>query len=233
MIFIGLDDTDSPVSRGTNQLAKTLVRTILGHLACLRIVRHQLLFDERIPYTSQNGSASIWLESDWEADVDQLFTLVSAAMRADYIPGSDPGLCIVERVPPEVTAFGRRCQQAIVTREEAYELAASFSIRLEGLGGTNGGVIGALAAVGLAATGDDGRVVQIDGEDDVTGLQPIAGLRQRCVSVVEQRTNEELLDGLVNVGKKLRPVLRRGRLVLYVERAAEHAADCWNAVKCT
>jgi len=61
-------------------------------------------------------------------------------------------------------------QYRVVTQEEARRLASLSAIYLEGLGGTEGGVIGALAAVGPASTNCEGRVVQWDDwQDDLTG----------------------------------------------------------------
>ena len=69
--------------------------------------------------------------------------------------------------------WGLRCKRELVTQSEARQIAADHGIYLEGLGGTEDGVIGALAAVGLMATKNDGRVVYFGsgGEDwyDVTG----------------------------------------------------------------
>ena len=58
-IFIGIDDTDIVGSPGTNQLARAIVRDLIDKADLQRITRHQLLDDPRVPYTSQNGSASI------------------------------------------------------------------------------------------------------------------------------------------------------------------------------
>jgi hypothetical protein len=238
MIFIGLDDTDSADSRGTNQLAKALVRTVLSDYPCLRIVRHQLLFDDRVPYTSKNGSASIWLEAEAgtaaDEHIDRLFKSVRTAMLADFIDGSDPGLCIADSVPDEVIAFGLRCREELVTDDEARAVAQRCGLRLEGLGGTCAGVIGALAAVGLAATGDDGRVVHVGTiEDEPGGVQSVATLRALGVWVVERNTDTQLHEGRVDVGKKLRPNLRGGRHVLFVEPSSEPTACDWMAIKLT
>jgi tRNA(Ile2) C34 agmatinyltransferase TiaS len=67
-------------------------------------------------------------------------------------------------VPHEVIRFGVRCQYEVVTQDEARELAKRSGLPLAGLGGTEDGVIGAMAAVGLAASYNDGRVVQIQGQ---------------------------------------------------------------------
>ena len=139
MILIGIDDTDSLDSRGTNKLAKALAAQVADRFACRRIVRHQLLFDDRIPYTSHNGSASLWLEPLGPIDLDWLHRELRSGMLSDFIEGSDPGLCLAEQVSSSVIAWGQRCQREIVTQAEARELAAASDVRLEGLGGTEGG----------------------------------------------------------------------------------------------
>jgi tRNA(Ile2) C34 agmatinyltransferase TiaS len=231
MILIGLDDTDSLHSRGTNQLAKGLIRTVLSDFRCRRIVRHQLLIDDRIPFTSKNGSASIWLEPA-DVSLDDLFRLVADAVERDFIDGSDPGLCVARDVPPSLCEFGRLCQRSVVTIDHAFQLAKEAGVRLAGLGGTNGGVIGALAAVGLAATDDGGRVVQMHGvADDVSGIHSIEQLQEWGVLVVERTTGQTVTKGDVDVGKKLRPNLHKGRIVLFAQRLMPESTENWTALK--
>ena len=62
MIYVGLDDTDTLDSPGTNQIAKAIVRDLADRFECVLILRHQLLDDPRVPYTSKNGSASVLLK---------------------------------------------------------------------------------------------------------------------------------------------------------------------------
>lgn len=236
MILVGIDDTDSLESRGTNKLARELARQVSEKYRCRAIVRHQLFFDPRVPFTSHNGSACLWLERrDADAtteDLAALFDEVRAGMLADFIPGSDPGLCLATHIPPEITAWGRRCQQDVVTQEEARELAASCDIRLEGLGGTNGGVIGALAAIGLSAEGHDGRLVQWqEWPDELSGPTNIERLWERDIEVRALANGEasnprptrsdgrELRTGIVDVGKHARPSLRDHRACLFVAAA--------------
>ncbi len=226
MIWIGIDDTDVLDSRGTNQLARALVAAVANEWHCVRIVRHQLFDDPRVPYTSKNGSASIALEpvagAVSEASVRTLIDVLRAGMLADFIPGSDPGLCVATQVSQAVNDFGRQCQTRLVTQEEARKLAADEGLHLEGLGGTEGGVIGALAAVGLAATLNDGRVVQIGNwSDDLQGNVPVAALAQRGVIVRNYLSGEMVSTGQIDLGKKLRPNLRDGRHVLFVQPQAE------------
>lgn len=251
MIFVGLDDTDSLDSRGTNQLARALAELVSHDYVCRMIVRHQLLFDERIPFTSHNGSATILLERRSGSqpapagELDDLFEILRAGMLHDFIPGSDPGLCVTAEVPRSVTDWGRRCQREIVTQEQAREVARQAGIRLEGLGGTHGGVIGALAAIGLAATGNDGRLIRWAGfPDDLSGPTSLPALTARQIqvrSVPESALNSAALTadsgevvtaGTVDVGKHARPNLRSGGAVMFVAAVSpsDNGVD-WVALK--
>ncbi len=232
MIYVGIDDTDTLDSPGTNQLARALVRRVADQYRCGLIVRHQLLEDPRVPCTSHNGSASIGL---WPVDGCSIASLVAElrAVMCDWlVAGSDPGLCVAEEVPPSVIAFGRRCQCELVSQQAARELAAREALHLEGLGGTEGGVIGALAAVGLAASRNDGRVVQIgQWPDDLAGVQDVVRLAERGVETRCLQSGTRLVSGRIDVGKHLRPNYRDGRIVLFAEPAAEDSAAAWVAVR--
>jgi hypothetical protein len=221
-----------PDTPGTNQLARALVSRVSSRWDCLRIVRHQLLSDPRVPCTSKNGSASIWLQPTGLMNLEWLAETLRAGMQEAFVPGSDPGLCLAIEVPAEVMAFGLRCQQEQVRQEEARALASRLGILLEGLGGTEGGVIGALAAVGLAATGEDGRVVHMSGwPDELSGAQPVEALTCRGVEVRERTSGKAVGEGLIDVGKKLRPNCRDGRVVLLVDRAGTAGPVDWRAVR--
>jgi hypothetical protein len=225
VVHIGLDDTDTLDSPGTNQLARAIANAVRSEWRCERIVRHQLLFDPRVPYTSKNGSASITLEpsgaADEVPDLDCLAETCRRVLRERFVPGSDPGLCVAAdgSIPAAVTEFGLRCQREIVTQAEARSLAAASGLHLEGLGGTEGGVIGALAAVGLAVRADDGRIIQFGGwPDDLGGVQPAGLLRSRGVELRDADDLAPVEHGLIDLGRRLRPNLRGGRPVLFVRR---------------
>lgn len=224
MIIVGIDDTDTIDSRGTNHLAREIVRRAADHWRCQCIVRHQLLFDSRIPYTSHNGSASMSLEPLSDAGPEALIELCRQTMRDCFIPGSDPGLCVAKDVGAEVIDFGRRCQLEIVTQDEPRKLALRYGIHLEGLGGTEGGVIGALAAVGLATTGNDGRIVQWRGlPDDLSGLQSIEDIHRRGVVVRDLDEGSDIPAGMIDIGKRLRPNLRARQAVVFARRNSSDA----------
>jgi hypothetical protein len=59
MIYVGIDDTDTVDTPGTNQLARALVARVAEDYQCVLIARHQLLLDPRI-------SSSI-TPADWVA----------------------------------------------------------------------------------------------------------------------------------------------------------------------
>lgn len=238
MILVGLDDTDIVDHPGTNQLARHIAYSLDGDFHCRMIVRHQLFFDPRVPYTSKNGSASIWLEPRGSMPLAMLVHRLRTLI-VDWAPaGSDPGVCVAEEVHDEIVYYGRRCQRELITQDEARSIAARYGIHLEGLGGTEGGVIGALAAVGLAATRDGGRIVHVSPTRQdyylVTGRISIVDLAQHGIEeVLNRQTDERLTAGEVQLGKRLRPNLRQGRIVLYVEPASDpwSTGPCWQAVK--
>ena len=192
----------------------------------LGVTRHQLLVDPRVPCTKKNSSAAIALDVNGDVDPAVLLERVRALMLADFYPGSDPGLCVAHQVPEAVTAFGRRAQQVLVTQAEARELAAAHRIPLVGLGGDCGGVIGALAAVGLAASGEDGRYVQVGRSRELCGLQPVSAVLAAGVARVQTLDGQPVADGLVQADK-LRPARRGGQPVAVVE----WAGDCWHPLK--
>lgn len=236
MIYVGIDDTDMPDTPGTNQLARALISHVATKFRCQFVLRHQLLYDRRIPYTSKNGSASIQFEPVGEpsGDLVELIGELRARMLAWYVPGSDPGLCVSTTVPDEIVRFGYRCQHEIVRREDAEQLALEHKIHLEGLGGTRGGMIGALAAIGLASTRNDGRVV-VNGEwpDDLSGRQAISLIESRGVAVQRLDSGEQIRDGIVDVGKHLRPNIRNGQVIQFVQAVETAEGPEWQAVRLT
>ena len=131
---------------------------------------------------------------------------------------------ITERIHKTIVALSGAALMiglGVVTQDEARDVAADAGCYLEGLGGTNQGIIGALSAIALACGRDDGRVVHIDGwpwPDHLTGVQPVATIRQR-VTDIRLTTGEPFAGDRIDLGKHLRPNWRAGRIVLLVEPA--------------
>jgi tRNA(Ile2) C34 agmatinyltransferase TiaS len=221
MFFIGLDDTDNLESRGTGHLARQIAAELAADYPVLGVTRHQLLVDPRVPCTKNNSSAALALDLNGDVDPRLLLERVRDTMLADFQPGSDPGLCVARVVPDAVTEFGRRAQQELVTPGEAQGLAAACGLHLVALGGDGSGVIGALAAVGLAATGHDGRYVLVGRSRELAGLQPVPALLAAGIAAVQTVDGTTVQDGLVQTDK-LRPARRGGRPVAVVEWTGDY-----------
>ncbi len=225
--LIGIDDTDNLDSRGTGFRARTLGAALAeSGLARLHsITRHQLLVHPDIRYTSHNSSACLLVDADDAVSV--LGGFCRAFLLAESAAGSDAGLCIAARGAADdaVQAFGARAKREVLTPAEATALAVRAGLLLEGLTGDGGGVIGALAAVGLRATGDDGRCLWLPGLRELTGAQTVGDLcRTTGMEAVCTLAGRALgADAVIDLGDWARPVLRAGQLTLYVESAADGA----------
>ncbi len=230
MIYIGLDDTDNKTSRGTGRLARAIAGTLAAHFTVRGVTRHQFLVDPRIPYTSHNSSATIHLQTD-TADLNTLADQVQAIMLADFQAGSDPGLCVAREVMPEMIEFGQRAKKEIVTQTQARQIAERCGCVLRGLGGTQDGVIGALAGIGLAATGEDGRFVLVGRSREVEGAQQsVATILAHGIDQVRTMDGRVLTEGMVETNGKLRPAFREQQAILFVKPHDENSL-LWVPIK--
>ncbi|MGD9101517.1 MAG: ABC transporter substrate-binding protein [Anaerolineae bacterium] len=226
MLFIGIDDTDNLESRGTGHLARQIAAALSADHPVLGVTRHQLLDDPRVPRTKKNSCAAIVLDADGQVSPVALLARVRTLMLGNFQPGSDPGLCVSQAVPEAVRAFGRRVQRELVNQAQARALAKAHGLLLQGLGGTQDGVIGALAAVGLAACGDDGRYVLVGRSRQLSGLQPVAALLAAGIAAVQTRDGRPVREGLVQTDK-VRPARRGGQPIAVVEWAGGY----WQPLK--
>jgi hypothetical protein len=179
--LIGIDDTDNLISGGTGNLARQLLKQIIERkfAQAISISRHQLLVSPEIPYTSHNSSACMMLETSPE-----VITSLTDSCREFLLQyseeGSDVGLCIGEwnQVNFIVENFGKQAKEKVLTQGEALSVAQKSGLFLEGLTGTKDGIIGALAAVGLRKTGNDGRFIWLPGLYDLAGVYTASQLYQ-------------------------------------------------------
>lgn len=235
--FIGIDDTDNRESRGTGYRARTLGAQLEEKgLAILEgVTRHQLLVSPAIPYTSHNSAACLSVLGKAKtcqelAEFCRHFLLTSSA------PGADAGLCITaaDQVSPALYSYGRRAKQKILNPIEAWSLAHQEKIYLEGLTGNRGGIIGALAAVGLRAEGEDGRFIGLRGIREQANrryswaeLQKITAIDQvQCLDGTPVINLEDIID----LGPWARPILREGKAVLLVEKSDGHQNSHWRVI---
>ena len=162
-ILISIDDTDSLDSPGSGQLSENLAQLLQqqGLADCANITRHQLFAHPDIPYTSHNSAMCFTARIGGEVQLARILTVSKAFITEQSAEGSDPGLAIaladLQLQQGPLIDFGQRAKQTILTKEEAYALAKDLGVHLSEHGGTGGGVIGALAAIGLRLQGNDGR----------------------------------------------------------------------------
>lgn len=185
-IYIGFDDTDVAGSEfGTGKVARRLEQSLPGGCRIWGVLRQQLLVDPRIPYTSHNSSACVVVDADDPALPPLLLSLATEHIEKSAAAGSDPGLCLVSEGNPALTQlmnFGRLCTERIMTQAEARQAAGDC--HLSGHGGTNDGIIGAAAAVGLTASGWSGRFIEFAGLRDFTDPVSVADLTAKGILVV-------------------------------------------------
>lgn len=162
-LLISIDDTDNLDSPGSGTLAEQLAAALsqAGLARCGEISRHQLFVDDAIPYTSHN-SAMCFTANNRLGSIGTIIAFSQDFLHREAAVGSDPGLCVVaddsdlKREP--LMAFGQSAKQRILTKQDAYRLAGEMHLHLSEHGGSGDGIIGALAAIGLRLTGNDGRI---------------------------------------------------------------------------
>lgn len=223
-LTIGVDDTDMPGIGGTGRLARQIVAEIFeGGLGVSEgVTRHQLFEGPGVPKTSRNSSAAITFRQ--VDDPGELLAAICDTVTRDSIEGSDPGVVMMARPPgPEELTYARRAQAGLVTQSDARRLGQAPEMTLIGLGGTEDGVIGALAAAALRADGNDGRFVGLPGIREVSGQIRVDELLERTgISWVADDAGEPLGGScILDVGDWVRPRLVRGHPVLVARRDQE------------
>ncbi len=224
MIYVALDDTDMPETRGTGFVARQIAERLADCCEVLGVSRHQLLRDDpRVPCTRQNSAKVVHVTST-RLSLAELADRAAAVIMEDFIEGSDPGLCVVSRCTPELMAYGQRVKREVVTQDDARRAVEGTDAILRGLGGTNGGVIGAAAAAGLAAGGSDGRFVEVGRIRDLSGPVEIAQVLEAGASAVRTVDGQLVTSGRIEYGESLRPELIDHRPVVLV---TAEAAGYW------
>jgi hypothetical protein len=230
--LIGIDDTDSKGSRGTGFRARQLASelNLAGFGKVLGIMRHQLLHQDEIPSTSQNASNSIMVNC---CDPAGLKSFCRNFLIRESMSGSNAGLCIVKEksIPDEIEEWGRRAKREVLLQHDAMNLASRNNIFLEGICGNKGGIIGALAAVGLRKTGNDGRFIWQPGKQmrDLQGTMTIEELK-RGTQIDDVMTKEGkilAMDELIDLTDWVRTVLINNKTYVLAERNLKRSGSEW------
>jgi hypothetical protein len=232
--LVGIDDTDNDSSPGTGFLAQRLLEALAaeGLAAPCGATRHQLLVDPRVPYTSHNSSACLAIATPPGVGVDAVEAAAARFLGEHAAAGSDPGLAVVSRDLADghcdaVVAFGRLAKTDLLDQTTARSVASDHGIRLSGHGGTEDGVIGALAAVGLHLSGTDGFFLWLDGIRSLRAGRYAVDDLLRALPVDDARAanGERPCAGeIVEVSPWVRPLLVDGRAVLLLE----HVEPQWD-----
>lgn len=224
-IYVGIDDTDTLNSdRGTGKLARWLVGSLPDGVRCCGVVRQQLLVHPDVPYTSHNSAACLILEQTAGAGIEPIVDCAVRHIEQHHLVGSDPGLCVAgadAAACERLSDFGLACTRQVMTREDA--LAAASGVHLSGLGGSNDGIIGAAAAVGLTASGWSGRYIEYGRLRSQPETMTVAALEAMGVHVLSLDRNATLpaSDDHVSTNRWVRPRLIGNRPVLLVSPDGE------------
>jgi hypothetical protein len=237
-VLVAIDDTDNLESRGTGFRARQL-REVLEQEGCgyvSDVTRHQLFVSPLIPYTSHNSAACIRLHLSRRATISLVHEICGEFLRRESAMGSDAGLCIAPfaAVSRKVREFGRAAKQSVLTQEQARALARDEGLVLEGYTGTQGGVIGALAGVGLRAQGTDGRFLWLRGIRELLPrrytLKELKALTDiQCFRVADAGIGEIAEDDCIDIWWSLRPVMIDSKSTLLLEKQHEQESCEWRS----
>ncbi len=230
-VYIGFDDTDNKdADRGTGKLARWFERELPEECRIWGVVRQQLLLHDDIPYTSHNSSACVVVDVHHQHMTEKLTRLAIEHIERHSLAGSDPGVCVASNGDRDLTAltdFGYLCTREVVSKREARSAASGF--HLSGHGGTNDGIIGAAAAVGLTASGWSGRFIEFGCLRDFPEVVSVDELMkaQILVTSLERDAKPPAPNDRVHTHNWLRPRLWGNRAVLAVKKEKN---DLWRAV---
>lgn len=220
-IYVCVDDTDNLKSRGTGRLARAIAAELSKKYPVYGVTRHQLYVHPDIPFTSHNSCAVIHIDIDEKEHLDDIFEVAKKEIYDDFIEGSDPGLAVAHesQILPSLVAYAKDAKNTVLTQGKARMLARNLGIRLEGLGGTEDGVIGAMAGLGLALTQNDGRFLLIGQIRELEGPQSVEKLIGSGVDEIFTLDGRKVTTGTVinDENKSVKPCPVNGKVILFVD----------------
>lgn len=233
-VIIGIDDTDNIDSEnGTGRLVSALTEELkkTGNVLFSGVVRHQLYQHPSIPYTSHNSAMSVLAEVE-PGYMEWLIEALPELLVRDSAEGSDPGFCIAEtdkiKKPEKLIEYGQRAKKEVLNKIIAYNLAESLNMHLSEHGGTGDGIVGALAAVGLRLSGNDGRFrgkYKLGKADDIITVKEL--LKQTAIESVQDLNGLALAeDELIRLGERVKGVLIDNKKILLVTPVNHNIKKC-------
>ena len=232
-VYVSFDDTDIlGADRGTGKLVRWFTERLPEGCTSWGVVRQQLIVHPDVPYTSHNSSGCAVIDVPDASYLPILAELGAAHIAEHFIEGSDPGLCIAPETADlaVLIEFGNRAAIEVVTQADARAVAGAAGVHLSGHGGTEDGIIGATAGVGLTAGGWAGRLVDYRVPlRDFTGIVTVGEIEAADIMVVPVDRNVMVpkpTDAL-DTQDWLRPRLWGGRPVVPVTASGVGA---WTAI---
>mgnify|MGYP000862269687 FL=1 len=225
-IYLGIDDTNADGTPGTGKIARAAASALARDFPVLGVTRHQLYRHDDIPATTHNAALCVHLDGNGNAASGQVFAYAKEFISRCAAPGSNPGICVAsgDQIIPEVSVFAEDAKTCVLSLNEARTVARRAGLLYEGFG-TMRGLIGAVAAVGLAASGNDGRYVQKGTLRDLSGSCTVGAVLVAGVDEVRCMGGTVITDGTVTLREFPKPALEGGRAVLYVEPDGEGYRD--------
>ncbi|MFZ0726308.1 MAG: hypothetical protein WAO07_03875 [Desulfobacterales bacterium] len=224
-VYIGFDDTDTRAAPvGTGKLARAFEAEMPAGSLLWGVIRQQLLVRDDIPYTSHNSAACLIIDLTDAAGLRNIISRAVDHLERGACSGSDPGVCVACEKNGGLSSlveFGLACTCRKMSQADALKAAGGF--HLSGHGGTNDGIIGAAAAVGLTHAGWCGRFIEFGRLRDYEGMVSAGTLMSRGIQVVsiDRDVKVPAPAEMVLTNGWVRPHLLSGRPVLLVRPAAE------------
>lgn len=232
--IIGIDDTDGPGCEGTGALVRALAAHIeeAGWGQSLGVTRHELIDSSKLTATTGNFAYALAIQT--ERSILDVEDDVVDFVRDHASSAADPGIALLSRHSdvPHLLAFGRRAQTELMRLDWAQTFANESNASLRSLGSKRAGSVGALAAAGLRAGGQEGRFIDLPGLREITGRITAGQIRERTgVETVIDEDGEPLdRDDPVETYDWLRPRLEGGKPVIHTRRSTTEDRHVWFVV---
>jgi len=234
-LLIGIDNTDNRTTRSTGFTGRHLAALIRAEKLGIvhGVTRHQLLRDEQIIYTNDNSAICIEVSSP---SSDELWEFCKNCIADARVPDAISGICMVDAdsVPSEIIEWGKSTKIKFIEEALVIPLVEKHHIQWASYNNDTNGLIGALAAVGLRASGNDGRFIFIDDKD----LHKIVGFFMVSELMSDFEIGKILTlagdivdrDAVIEVGHWFRPILTNNEKVLFVEKQPQHISSGYRTV---